>query len=114
MKLDEKGRCCGRKPLFYKGGSWRSPPGSPMKVCCDCNREYDPLTGEQRANWAWILDAGGFWVRRPPERSAPALPPETAYPPRQDGKPAHWPFPEKRVIDFLRKHPGKPVPESTE
>ena len=50
--LDEKGRCCGRKPLYYKGGSWRSPPGSPMYFCIGCDREYGP-DGHQRPNWAW-------------------------------------------------------------
>ena len=50
--LDENGRCCGRKPLYYKGGSWRSPPGSPMYFCYRCDREYGP-DGHQRANWAW-------------------------------------------------------------
>ena len=55
MKLDEKGRCCGRKPIYYKGGSWRSPPGAPLMFCGRCNREYDPITGEQRENWAWAL-----------------------------------------------------------
>lgn len=51
-KLDDKGRCCGRKPLHYKGGSWRSPRGAPMFFCCECNREFGP-DGQQRSNWAW-------------------------------------------------------------
>ena len=62
MKLDEKGRCCGRKPIYYKGRSWRSPPGSPLKFCCGCNREFDPQTGEQRENWAW-RKAGETWEK---------------------------------------------------
>ena len=60
-KLDSEGRCCGRKPLFYKGGSFRSPPGSPMFFCCRCSREFDP-EGNQRPNWAWLKDASGEFV----------------------------------------------------
>lgn len=45
-KLDEKGRCCGRKPHLYKGGSWRSPIDAPVSCCFTCNRNYDPATGE--------------------------------------------------------------------
>ena len=52
MRLDDKGRCCGRKPIFYKGGSWRSPLGAPLHFCCECNREFGP-DGNQRANWAF-------------------------------------------------------------
>lgn len=62
--LDERGRCCGRKPLHYKGGSWRSP-AHPMKFCDRCNREFDPLTGAQRDNWAWCR-IGEQWARRTP------------------------------------------------
>lgn len=51
-RLDAKGRCCGRKPIFYKGGSWRSPPGSPMYFCCECDREFGP-DGRQRPNWKY-------------------------------------------------------------
>jgi hypothetical protein len=51
--IDDKGRCCGRKPIHYKGGSWRY--SGPPKLFCDrCCREYDPETLEQRANWAWV------------------------------------------------------------
>lgn len=60
MKLDEKGRCCGRKPIYYKGGSWCSHPGAPLMFCDKCNREYDPVTGEQRENWAWKLENKKF------------------------------------------------------
>ena len=54
--LDADGRCCGVKPHHYKGGSWRSPPGSPLSICLTCNREFGP-DGRQRANDAW--DAQG-------------------------------------------------------
>lgn len=62
--LDQRGRCCGRKPLHYKGGSWNSP-ARPMKFCDRCDREFDPVTGEQRENWAWRFE-GAAWVRKTP------------------------------------------------
>lgn len=67
MKLDEKGRCCGRKPIDYKGTG--SSPEKPHKFCTRCDRAYDRITGEQIENWAykkcpgcggWI--AGGAWA----------------------------------------------------
>lgn len=47
-RLDEKGRCCGRKPIYYRGGAWNSPPGSPMLWCCRCDTVYNPQTGVER------------------------------------------------------------------
>ena len=44
-RLDEKGRCCGRKPLVYK-----RPLSS---ICIRCSRAYDPSTNLQIENWAW-------------------------------------------------------------
>jgi hypothetical protein len=61
--LDDKGRCCGRKPLHYKGGSWRSPPGAPLLFCCECCREYDPATKAQKASWAWREISPGAFER---------------------------------------------------
>lgn len=62
MKLDEKGRCCGRKPVDYKGGAWNSPL-HPEKFCTRCNRAYDRVTGEQIDNWAhWKCPACGGWI----------------------------------------------------
>lgn len=49
--LDDKGRCCGRKPIDYKGGAWNSPV-RPQKFCTRCSRAYDRITGEQLENWA--------------------------------------------------------------
>lgn len=43
--LDEKGRCCGKKPLVYKRPSFHY-------FCARCNREYGP-EGEQQDNWAF-------------------------------------------------------------
>lgn len=56
MKLDEKGRCCGRKPIDYKG-SWRGPA---HKFCARCDRAYDRITGEQIENWAWKKQGDEF------------------------------------------------------
>lgn len=53
--LDEKGRCCGRKPLVYKR------PAS--LFCCRCDREFDPLTGRQQNNWAWSRLGEAQFVR---------------------------------------------------
>lgn len=59
MPIDNKGRCCGRKPIHYKGGGWNSPY-HPKKFCTRCAAEYDPLTGEQRENFArWAHWAHG-------------------------------------------------------
>ena len=30
--LDRKGRCCGRKPIEYKGGSIHSPEGGSIQI----------------------------------------------------------------------------------
>ena len=46
-RLDRKGRCCGRKPIEYKGGGVHSPPGAPFKFCHTCGRHYDIETGEE-------------------------------------------------------------------
>lgn len=61
MTLDEKGRCCGRKPLVYKS-SFRQ--GGPQKFCFKCDRAYDLKTDEQIENWAWKKDDAGNWTRR--------------------------------------------------
>lgn len=60
--IDEKGRCCGRKPLHYKGGSWRYD-GPPQLFCTRCDRSYNPETKEQQANWAWAK-VDGEWMRK--------------------------------------------------
>ena len=57
MDLDAKGRCCGRKPLVYKGRI-----EAPQKFCPRCDRSYDLNSGEQIPNWAWAKDRGGEWV----------------------------------------------------
>ena len=55
-------RCCGRKPIHYKGGQ-HTTSQCPHLFCDRCCREYDPISGEQRVNWAWTL-MDGVWVRR--------------------------------------------------
>lgn len=52
MKLDEKGRCCGRKPLTYKRPQ-------PHFFCFRCSRSYD-IDGNQIENWAWEKDGEDF------------------------------------------------------
>ena len=55
--LDEKGRCCGRKPIMYKGGAWNSPER--QRFCTRCCASYNFETGEQIANWAFKKNALG-------------------------------------------------------
>lgn len=61
-QLDDKGRCCGRKPIDYKGSSWRSP-ARPQKFCDRCCRSYNRETGEQIENWAWRERSDGSFQR---------------------------------------------------
>jgi len=44
-KLDDKGRCCGRKPIVYKTPYFRY-------FCPRCDREYNE-NGVQECNWAF-------------------------------------------------------------
>jgi hypothetical protein len=57
-KLDEKGRCCGRKPMAYK--SQYSTSTGPHRYCPRCDRAYDLEENEQIPNWAWRLTANGY------------------------------------------------------
>ena len=47
----QDGRCCGRKPLFYKT-DYRTRARRPHHFCTKCDAEYD-AEGVQRRNWAW-------------------------------------------------------------
>ena len=63
MGLDEKGRCCGRKPLHYRS-TRNNLPGhrpQPSKFCDRCDRAFDPDTGHQVENWAWKPDRAGVF-----------------------------------------------------
>jgi hypothetical protein len=60
-KLDEKGRCCGRKPLLYK-----LPLGecmAPFRFCPRCDRAFD-VEGEQIPNWAYRRDKSGAFLSK--------------------------------------------------
>ncbi len=51
--IDEKGRCCGRKPIAYK---------RPRHLFCTrCDAAFDIDTGKQIPNWAYYwIDSGHF------------------------------------------------------
>lgn len=53
--LDEKGRCCGRKPIVYKR--------IPHLFCTRCYASFDVDTWDQIENWAWEFE-GGLVKRR--------------------------------------------------
>lgn len=46
--LDDKGRCCGRKPVVYKREGRR--------FCTRCEKSFNLATGQQVANWAYRVD----------------------------------------------------------
>jgi hypothetical protein len=54
MVLDNKGRCCGRKPLTYRREGHR--------FCDRCHRSYDFHGNWQKDNWAWKRRADGQFV----------------------------------------------------
>lgn len=57
-RLDEKGRCCGRKPIPYTGGGMEKR----QRFCDRCYRAYHFDTGEQIENWAWKhCEKCGWW-----------------------------------------------------
>jgi hypothetical protein len=62
MTLDDKGRCCGRKPLVYK----RSPAAGepPQRFCFRCDRAYHLIENRQIANWAYEQTTDGAWKLR--------------------------------------------------
>lgn len=57
MKLDEKGRCCGRKPMVYKTRTYTGR--ETHRYCPRCDRAYDLEENEQIENWAWKRGADG-------------------------------------------------------
>ena len=57
--LDAQGRCCGRKPIFYKTHRMAKSLKDPRHFCATCSAEYTP-DGQQRANFAWKSVPGGF------------------------------------------------------
>lgn len=51
--LDEKGRCCGRKPLAYK---------RPHHLFCfRCDKAFNPQ-GQQIENWAYKKNESGEFI----------------------------------------------------
>ena len=54
QRLDDKGRCCGRKPWVYKR--------TQELFCGRCSRTYHLTTLEQKPNWRYSRTIGG-WIR---------------------------------------------------
>lgn len=48
--LNDKGQCCGRKPIIYKR--------PPHQFCCRCDKAYSLDTGLPVENWAWAVAHG--------------------------------------------------------
>ena len=63
--LDEKGRCCGRKPIFYKTRSGLQTQHDPHHFCTRCCAEFDGETGVQRTNWQWHAMGNGLLYHIP-------------------------------------------------
>ena len=59
MKLDSKGRCCGRRPISYLATTHQRAE----KYCMDCCRSFAPDTGHQLENWAWTPTSTGVFKR---------------------------------------------------
>lgn len=53
--LDEKGRCCGRKPILYKRPQDTYVNFAPYLYCPRCDAAFDPNIKCQVDNWAWII-----------------------------------------------------------
>ena len=52
-RLDDHGRCCGRKPLVYK--RWPA-----HLFCSRCEAAFDTATGQQIDNWAYVRVGDAF------------------------------------------------------
>jgi hypothetical protein len=61
--IDDKGRCCGRKPFAYKS-TWSTSLG-PHRFCARCDRAYDLKENRQIGNWAWRQLPNGTWEPNP-------------------------------------------------
>jgi hypothetical protein len=57
-RLDEQGRCCGRKPRLYKRPRH-------YLFCVRCCAALSPETGSQIENWAWVSDGDAFVATSP-------------------------------------------------
>lgn len=60
--LPSDGRCCGRKPLFYKR-DYRTNAPRPHHFCTRCDAEYDE-GGTQTPNWQWAEMDGRLYHTR--------------------------------------------------
>lgn len=58
-KMNERGQCCGRKPLVYKRPSL-------YHFCTRCDAKYNER-GEQIQNHAWIANADGTFTSAYPD-----------------------------------------------
>lgn len=81
INLDEKGRCCGRKPLEYRSREPGFPDGH--KFCPRCDRAFDREDGSQLPNWAWRLQLDGTF-----ERNTNLLPTSSKFVARAQGQTA--------------------------
>ncbi len=61
MILDDKGRCCGRKPIVYRGRNTTAT--GPHRFCTRCCAAYHLTENKQIPNWAWRQD-GANWVKK--------------------------------------------------
>jgi hypothetical protein len=61
-KLDEKGRCCGRKSMVYRGKN--TTEAGPHRFCGRCNAAYDLEENEQISNWAYKKTASGKFIQQ--------------------------------------------------
>ena len=59
MELNEKGQCCGRKPIAYRGSN--NTQAGPHRFCVRCDRAYDLRDNVQIENWAWRKLENGNW-----------------------------------------------------
>jgi hypothetical protein len=62
--LDERGRCCGRKPILYRSNRDHGAdmPGIGFHYCTRCDRSYSRGTLMQIADWAWKRNEQGVFV----------------------------------------------------
>lgn len=58
-ELDDKGRCCGRKPIVYKLSPAAGEP--PQRFCHRCNRAYHLTDNRQIENWCWMETTKNDW-----------------------------------------------------
>ena len=61
-RLDDKGRCCGRKPIQYRREHPSNGKSGPYQFCSRCDRAFDP-EGRQMKNWAWRVGASSLFER---------------------------------------------------